>query len=461
MSRYSPQFISAVAAVTGLLLTGCAATDHAVAPAALPLARGDLALGEAHWPQPNWWSGYGSPEIDALIAEAHAANADIGMALGRVEQARGRARSAGALLLPGVQVEGSAARSDGAASVVTERWGAQLTASYEVDLWGRYRAGRNAARFSLLASRFDQDAVRLMVTGDVVRNYAGLMTVRDRQAIGRLNLRAARTLLARVEAMSRVGVALAGDVAAQHALVAGEEADLAALDQAEGEFIAALALLVGRQAQGFDVAGQGLAAIAHMPAVVPGLSSDLLRRRPDIASAHAALAAAVADVEAARTAMLPSITLTAARGGEGGAGPSAAFYNLVAGLTQPLLDHGRLAGARDTARGVRREREAAYRKAVLQAFSEVERDLTAISSLDRAFSALEVQANEAARAAAASEARYRAGVEEITASLDAQRTLYAARDRLAQTRGNRLAASISLHQTLGGGWIAPESPSAR
>ena len=412
-----------------------------------------LAPGEARWPAAEWWREYGNAELDRLVDDALRANADIAMALGRIEQARGRARSAGALLLPALGLDASAQRSDGANTVATDRWSAELALSYELDLWGRYRADRDAARFALLASHFDHEVARLMVTGDVAANYAALMTVRERQAIARLNVTAARQLLARVEAMDRVGLALAGDLAAQRALVAGEEADLVALGQVEGDLLAALALLVGQPAQGFAVAGNGLDAIPHEPVVTPGLSSDLLRRRPDIASAEAVLAAARADVRAARAAMLPSITLTAGGGVEGGVGPSAAFYNLLAGLTQPIFDHGRLAGQRDTAEGVRIEREAAYRKAILQALSEVERNLRAVDSLDRTVDALDTQAKEAARAAAAAEARYRAGVDDIIVSLDAQRTLYAARARLAQARGDRLTATMSLQRVLGGGWV--------
>jgi len=439
-----------------MLLAGCAGTQaprgDSAQLSALVSTNTPLAPGDTRWPAADWWSDYGSAELDGLVAEAQAANTDLAMALGRVEQARGRARSAGALLLPSLELNAGAQRSDGANAVVAERWNADLTLGYEADLWGRYRAGRDSARLSLLGSRFDHEATRLVVIGDVADTYASLMTVRERQAIARSNLAAARQLLARVEAMDRVGLALVGDLAAQRSLVASEEAELAVLGQAEGEFLAALALLVGRPAQGFSVAGDGLDAIARNPAVVPGLSSELLLRRPDIASAEAGLAAAKADVRVARAAMLPSITLTAGGGIEGGTSPSAAFYHLLAGLTQPILDHGRLAGERDTAEGLRMEREGAYRKAILQAFSEVERDLTAIASLDRAITALEVQVKEAAHASAAADARFRAGVEEIVASLVAQRTLYAARDRLAQVRGSRLAATISLQQVLGGGW---------
>ncbi|WP_066520084.1 efflux transporter outer membrane subunit [Sphingobium cloacae] len=447
-------------ALTGLL-PGCAgsqADDSRLSPMTV-MAQDNAPLGEseARWPREEWWRAYGSAELDRLVAEAQRANMDLAMALGRIEQARGRARSAGALLLPAVGFDASAQRSDGSSAVVMERRGAQLSFAYEADLWGRYRAGRNAARFSLIASRLDHEAARLMVIGDVARHYAALMTVRERQAIGRLNLEAARRLLARVEAMDRLGLALAGDLAAQRALVAGEEADLAALGQAEGEYLAALALLAGQPARSFAVAGYGLAAMARLPAVSPGLPSELLLRRPDIASAEATLAAASADVRAARAAMLPGISLTAARGVEGGTGPSAAFYNLLAGLTQPILDHGRLAGERDTAEGVRIEREGAYRKTILLALSEVERDLKAMESLERSIAALESQVREASRAADAAEARYRAGVDEIIASLDAQRTLYAARGRLAQAQGDRLAASISLQQGLGGGWIHQET----
>lgn len=436
-----------------ILVAGCATGDRTAPHAAVPIGQTALAPGEPRWPMGEWWRDYGSAELDRLVAEALRANTDIAMALGRIEQARGRALSAGASLLPAVGLNASAQRSDGAASVVMERWAWEATLSYEADLWGRYRADRDAARFALFASRFDHDGVRLMVIGDVAANYTALMTVRERQAIARLNLAAARHLLARVEAMDRVGLILAGDLAAQRALIAGEEADLAALGQAEGELLAALALLVGRPAQGFAVAGQGLNAIVREPAVTPGLPSELLLRRPDIAAAEAALVSAQADVRAARGATLPSIALTAGRGVEGGRGPSAAFYNLLAGLTQPIFDHGRLAGQRDTAEGVRIEREGAYRKAILQALSEVERDLKAVDSLARTVAALETQVEEATRAAAAAEARYRAGVDEIILSLDAQRVLYAARARLTQARGDRFAATISLQRTLGGGWI--------
>lgn len=442
-----------VLGVLASILGGCAA-DITPSPrsAVAPLPEIALADGPALWPREEWWKDYGSAELDAFVAEALQSNTDIQTALARVEQARGRARSAGALLFPAIGLEGSATRSDSNRSPASERFGLDLVASYEADLWGRYRADRDAARFSLLASRFDHQASRLIVISDVVLNYAALMTIRERQAIGRLNLSAAQRLLARVEAMDRVGMALVGDLASQRALVAGAKGDLALLDQAEAELRAALALLLGRPAQDFTVSGLGIDALASLPRVSPGLSSELLLRRPDIAAAEAGLAAASADLRSARAAMLPRITLTASGGVEGGTSPSAALYNLLAGLTQPLIDHGRLAGARDTAEGLRLEREAAYRGSILVALSEVERDLKAIASLDRAVAELATQVAEAVKALDAAEARHRVGVEEIIVSLDAQRTLYAARDRLAQIKGSRLAWTISLQRTLGGGW---------
>ena len=249
-------------------------------------------------------------------------------------------------------------------------------------------------------------------------------------------------------------MALAGDVASQRALVAGAEADIPLLDQAEVDMLAALAVLTGQAAQTFTVAEDRLTGLAALSIPVPGLSSELLYRRPDVAAAEAGLAASRADVAAARAAMLPRITLTAQGGVDGGTEPSRFLYALMAGLTAPVFNRERLAGERDTAIGLRLEREADYRRVVLTALSDVERTVKAIANIDRNIAALETQAREAERALAAAEARYRVGVDDLIVSLDAQRTLYAARERLVQARGDRVAALVALYRALGGGWTA-------
>ncbi len=176
---------------------------------------------------------------------------------------------------------------------------ATLTASYELDLWGRVGANAAAALASLTASHYDVETVALTITADVARAYFQVLGVRDRLAIARDNLANARQVLRVVEARARNGAALTREVAQQRVLVETEQAAIPALAQAETEALTDLALLLDRPPQGFTVVARGLDGITS-PTVVPGLPSALLARRPDIAEAEARLAAADANVAAAR-----------------------------------------------------------------------------------------------------------------------------------------------------------------
>jgi len=439
--------------LVALALAGCATAPPPPSPAVpLPVV---LSAEATRWPDAEWWRGFDNDELTRLIGEAQADNTDIAIAAARIDQARASLRVARAPLLPAVDLSVDAlhqgSNSSSGASSGSFAY-AELAASWEADLWGRVRAQARSARASFVASRFDAEAVRLAVEAEVADGWLTTVALRQRRVVAEDNLTSARDLLAQAEARRRAGEALAGDVAAQHTVAAEAEAQVAALDRAETAALASLAVLLGRPAQGFAVRTISLDAIAAPPIASPGLPAELLARRPDVASAEAALAASGADVQAARAAMLPRIALSASGGGQVGAGPSEALYNLIAGLAQPLFDHGALAGQRDLAVGVRRERAADYRKAVLAALGDVERTLKACRQLDREVSARTVAADEAARALAEVRTRYRAGSEDMVAVLDAERTLFAARDALAAIRAERLRAFVALYAALGGGW---------
>ncbi|WP_206245057.1 efflux transporter outer membrane subunit [Novosphingobium terrae] len=441
-----------------LALSACSTTQEAPPPAmALPVSLGTpgLAETEAYWPDAEWWHGFGSEELDGLVAQALDENTDIAAAMARIDQARGALRIARAPQLPAVNLSAQGLRqgansSSGASSGNFAY--AEVAASWEADLWGRLRAQARSARASLAVSRFDAQAVRLSVAAQVVQGWLTLMELRERQALARADLEAAQGLLAQTRALLKTGEALPGDVAAQRALVAQVEAQMAALERAENEARVSLAILLGRPAQGFAVRGAGLEAITMPTLPHPGLPAQLLTRRPDVAAAEAALAASGADVAAARAAMLPRITLSASGGGQVGTGPSEALYTLMAGLAQPLFDHGALAGQRDSAIARRREREADYRKAVLTALGDVERSLKATRQFDREVAARQEAAEQAQSAVDQAKLRYTAGKEDITAILAAQRTLFAARDALASARAEQLREVVALDAALGGGW---------
>jgi NodT family efflux transporter outer membrane factor (OMF) lipoprotein len=268
-----------------------------------------------------------------------------------------------------------------------------------------------------------------------------------------------------VSARARNGVASALDVSRQEATVLSQRAALLPLEQQERQTLAALAVLLGRPPEGFDVKAAGISDLA-VPAVDPGLPAELLVRRPDLASAEAQLAASNADVSAARAALLPSIKLTGTAGLASGAllslvsGGTTSAIGIAASLLQPIFDGGRLRGQKAIAESRERELVETYRKAILSAFVDVEQALAGASrqgQQEQLQGDVQASARESLRLA---EVRYRAGADDLLTVLDAQRTLFSAQDQLAQVRLNRLQSAVGLYKALGGGWSGPEATAA-
>ena len=239
--------------------------------------------------------------------------------------------------------------------------------------------------------------------------------------------------------------------------MASQKTALLPLEQQERQTLAALAVLLGRSPEGFDVKATGITDLT-VPSIDSGLPTTILVRRPDLASAEAQLAAANADVAAARAALLPSITLTGTAGLATAALTSVstmgatAAASIAASLLQPIFDGGRLRGQKAVAESKERELVETYRKAILSSFADVEQSLAATSRLgqqERLQEDVQTQAREAQRLA---EIRYRAGADDLLTVLDAQRTLFSAQDQLAQIQLNRLQAAASLYKAVGSGW---------
>jgi NodT family efflux transporter outer membrane factor (OMF) lipoprotein len=331
-----------------------------------------------------------------------------------------------------------------------------LSASYEIDLWGRNASGLRSAEFSLRASRFDFETVRLTLLSGVASGYFQVLSLRGRLGIARENLEIAERVLKVVDARVRYGAVSALDLARQQAAVLTLRASIPPLELQERQTLYALAILAGRTPEGFDAAGATVTALA-VPRVAPGVPADLLVRRPDLRSAEAQLASANANVAAARAALLPSISLTGSAGLASNvlvnflSAPTAAL-TLGAALLQPIFDGGRLRGQVDVAASRERELVENYRKAILAALSDVEGALASVSrTADQ--ETLQGQVVEQARIALRlAEIRYREGADDLLTVLDAQRTLFQAEDQLAQVRLSRLQASIGLVKALGGGW---------
>jgi NodT family efflux transporter outer membrane factor (OMF) lipoprotein len=463
-----PRWRTCLSVIGLLLLWGCAGDGSRQAPAPdMPLAWAEADATDAALPPPDWWRGFRSAGLSALIEAALIASPDMAIAAERVRQAEAQARIAGATLFPALNFNAATAgretHPDGGPWTGTNSASAGLGASYELDVWGRNASGVRAAQASLRASRFDRETVRLTLIAGVASGYFQVLSLRGRIVIARENLAIAERVFKVVDARARYGVVSALDVARQQATVLSQRAAVVPLALQERQTLFALAILAGRQPEGADAidslapaAPAAMSAIA-IPPVSAGIPSMLLLRRPDLASAEAQLAAANASVAAARAALLPAISLTGSAGLASEVlinflNAPTATLTLGAALLQPIFDGGRLRAQVDLAASRERELVENYRKFVLAALADVETTLAAAARGAEQEALQQQVLDQARRALQLAEVRYRGGADDLLSVLDAQRTLFQAEDQLAQLRLARLQAAVSLFKALGGGW---------
>ncbi|WP_259740874.1 efflux transporter outer membrane subunit, partial [Pseudomonas poae] len=439
------------------------AVDNGIAP---PTAWQYAEREAAQASNQRWWTQFGSASLNRLIDQARRDSFDVAAAMARVRQAQASAVIAGAPLWPEIKFNLTASRekllhgSGNSSLDATENdktvddFGANLTASYELDFWGGRAAARDSALYALRASEFDQATVELTLLSNVADRYAQTLAARQRLQIAELNLTNARNVLNLVQTRFDAGSATALELAQQKSLVASQQRQLPLIEQVAEESRITLATLLGQPVQALDLGSEPFLALTW-PAIGAGVPSQLLSRRPDLAQAEAQLAAASADVTVARAAMLPTVTLGATLGSASSRAEEilrSPFYNLTSGLVAPIFNHGRLTAERDKARARQDELLQTYRGAIINGFADVEKALSTITRLDqqRQWQAEELQ--QAQTAFQIAQSRYQAGAEDLLTVLETQRTLYAAQDVNVQLRLSRLQASIALYKALGGGW---------
>ena len=410
------------------------------------------------WPQADWWAGYGSDELAPLQETAQRENLDIAMAGARVLQAEANDGVALSALFPTVGAEIGGTRTGSRITGLTgNRFNAGLTASYQQSFFGGEFHNLRAARENLRAQRYAAAVTGISVSAAVADQYFTILSLRERIAINKENVAAARRILTITEAKVSIGVSSNLDLAEQQAIVAQQQSRLPPLVAAEREARYALAILLGRPPENYDIKAQNLDGIRG-PVVQPGLPSELLLRNPSVAQAEAALYAAHANVDAARAAFFPSLGLT----GSAGYGPVAALSNLFnpstfvwsigASVLQTIFDGGRINAQKDFSKAVQQELIANYRKTVFQAFSDVETALGQAQATADQLGFIEIQARASAEAFRISELQYREGTIDILSLLNAQQQLFTAQDSLVQVKLGRLRTSLSLYNALGGGW---------
>lgn len=400
-------------------------------------------------------------QLNGLIEDAQRANDDIAAAIARVREADAQARIAGAPLLPSVSAGGAATRESllnltSAGTTTTNEFSALLNASYELDFWGKNRAALDAARLAAAASRYDRVTIELTVMTSVASTFFQAVEAHDRLSVARDNLASAQSTLKGLQLEKTVGVITALDVAQQETTVAVLNAAIPPLQQQLLQSIDALAILVGKPPEEVNITTGTLAELSE-PKVIPGLPSELLARRPDIAEAEAQLMAANANIAVARASFFPSINLTANGGYVSTAlsslfNPASRVFTLTGGLSQPIFEGGALSGQYSYSKARYAELLANYHKAVISAFGNVEDALVTLQQTALQRERQEEAVAKARHAYEMTQVQFHAGTINILTVLSTETALFAAEDTLVQVKYSHLAALIALFNALGGGW---------
>jgi NodT family efflux transporter outer membrane factor (OMF) lipoprotein len=459
-----------VAALMGFglvpMLSGCITADRPDLGLGIPqFYRAAPKLPPAPPPALDWWRGFRSKELTDLIEEAHTANFDIAVAVARIVQADAQSKIIGAPLLPSADLNMTTTRTrasqanGGGGGSESVSYRAALSASYELDVWGKNRALSRGAQQNAIAARFDRDVVNLSAIVSVATAYFLVVSSQERLRLARQNVAAAESVLNLIKQRQEAGTAGDFEIAQQETLVASQRAQIPLIDQVLRQNSTTLALLIGRAPSFLKVRGGSLYGLG-LPRVSPGLPSELIYQRPDIRAAEALLAASDANVEAARAAFFPSITLTGQYGVLSSAlknlfTPQAIFYQIAANLTQPIFDGWRLEGQLEQAKGRQVELLNLYRKTIVSGFVDVENALIAVADAAERERLQQQVVNSSRRAFDLGNQRFAAGTSDLVALLIIQQSLFTSQDNLIDARLARLQAVLSLFQALGGSWLPP------
>jgi NodT family efflux transporter outer membrane factor (OMF) lipoprotein len=427
----------------------------------------------------NWWELFQDPALNPLVERALQTNQTLRVAAARLDQARSQVTVAKSSLYPDVGLQASAVRSKNSAnrplsaygipnqSTVQNDFTVGPTVNYELDLFGRVRRQVEGFRAAAEQAAADFENTRLMLTAQLASDYFTLRELDAEIDVVNHSLDLERDALKFITSRHDLGFATGLDLAQQQALVQSSAAQLELLRVQRAQNEHAIATLLGTPAPGFSI--RPTTAPAYLPALPLGLPSDLLQRRPDVASAERAMAAANARIGVARAAYFPTIQLTPLVPNIGW--ESAAVSSLfnapsqlwAAGLsaTQTLFDAGRTTANVHIAEEDYTAAVATYRQTVLSAMEEVENGITGLSSLDRAATQANASVESAQRAFDIANERYKGGVAIYLDVLTAQQTLLGNQRQAVQIHGQQYLTAVFLVKALGGGWQELEATGQR
>jgi multidrug efflux system outer membrane protein len=426
----------------------------------------------------DWWRRFDDPLLSDLVARATAGNLQIAQSAARLAQARESLIQTRGNLLPSVSGSAGATRNftrggsssivvgggnGGGGTVITTGGSSGRTqlslgidASWQAGLFGGLRRSLEAARADEATSRFDLDAVRTSVAGEVASNYIQVRLAQARLAIARSTLRTQDDNLQIAGWRVRAGLVSSLDSEQARAQRAQTAASIPSLETSYVQAVSRLGVLTGQAPGGLR---NELAATRPIPrgpdAIDTGIPADTLRRRPDVRSAESALAAATARIGVAKASLFPALSIS------GNINTAAATVGklgdlltggLFAGLTQTIFDAGRLRSQVRSARAGADLAFATYKQTVLNGLEDVENAIQALEAAKARQAELTTALDASNNAAIYARSQYRAGLTDFITLLQSEQTLLSARDQLAGAQADQALALVQLYLALGGGW---------
>jgi NodT family efflux transporter outer membrane factor (OMF) lipoprotein len=472
--------VAAMIAGAAMLLAACTlgpnyARPGVEAPAAYKEAEGwKTAQPRDNEPRGPWWSVFNDPQLDALVSQVEVSNQTIKAAEARVREARALTQQAQAAFFPIVTANASATRSGGRGGTPSnvDNTGSQgggprnnfnvaLDVNWEIDLWGRVRRTVEAGEATAQASVADLEAAKLSAQAQLAEDYF-LLRAQDAQIrLFNDTVDAYQKSLKLTQNQYAVGVAARADVAQAETQLKSTQAQALDAGVQRAQFEHAIAVLLGKAPADFSIAPEIIATT--FPPIPPGLPSELLERRPDIAAAERRAAAANAQVGVAEAAFFPALTLSATGGFQSSVlsqlfSLPSRYWSLGPALAQTIFDAGLRRAQTAQAMATYDENVANYRQTVLAGFQEVEDNLAALRILEQEALVQDEAVKSARESLTITLNQYRAGTANYLAVVVAQ-AVALSNERTALTiLGRRLTASVTLIKALGGGWDAAQSP---
>jgi|HubBroStandDraft_1064217.scaffolds.fasta_scaffold00030_50 multidrug efflux system outer membrane protein len=491
MATKKPSSLSepALSAAEGCLRGGCCALLAAALLAGTGCTVGpgykrptaqvpDTWKGEGPWqtaapkdaiPKGAWWQIFHDAELDELEQDLLQANQSLTAARDRLAQARAQARIASSAYFPTVSADPSGQRQEEAANrafsggqlppFTQNNFTVPFSVSYELDLFGRVRRSMEAANASLQGSAADLENVRLVLSAELAADYFNLRELDREAGVVRESVEIQQKGLDLVNRRHEGGVSNGLEVAQQAALLDATATQLSLVLQQRAQYEHAIAVLIGKSASAFSLAEAPFNVVP--PAIPTGVPSEILERRPDVATSERQMAFENAQVGIAMTAFYPHITLSGGGGWESSniatlVNAPSAMWSLGGDLLQPIVNGGRNRANLASSRAAYDESVANYRESVLEAFQQVEDGLSGLALLDRAMKTQQAAVNDSRRALDLANNRYVGGLTTYLDVITAQSTLLTNERLATQLLGQQMTTSVYLVKALGGAWDASE-----